>query len=95
MDRTTKILLAAIALGLWANAGVSALRPAAAQLGGIPSSHLSHYDGVGKAPERPDGTRSTAEISNERKLDGRRIIRNAPTMSFLSASIRANSCIRT
>jgi hypothetical protein len=32
MDRTTKILLAAIALGLWANAGVSALRPATAQV---------------------------------------------------------------
>jgi hypothetical protein len=31
MDRTTKILLAAIAIGLWANAGVSALRPATAQ----------------------------------------------------------------
>jgi hypothetical protein len=44
MDRTTKILLAAIALGLWANAGVSALRPATAQLGGLPGSHLSHYD---------------------------------------------------
>jgi hypothetical protein len=32
MDRTTKILLAAIALGLWVNAGVSALRPAVAQI---------------------------------------------------------------
>jgi hypothetical protein len=32
MDRTTKILLAAIALGLWANAGVSVLRPAVAQV---------------------------------------------------------------
>ncbi len=31
MDRTTKILLAAIALGLWANAGLSVLRPAGAQ----------------------------------------------------------------
>jgi len=31
MDKTTKIILAAIALGLWANAGVSMLRPAIAQ----------------------------------------------------------------
>jgi hypothetical protein len=28
MDRTTKILLAAIALGLWANAGLNVIRPA-------------------------------------------------------------------
>ena len=31
MDRPTKILLAAIALGLWANASVTMLRPAQAQ----------------------------------------------------------------
>jgi hypothetical protein len=30
IDRTTKIILAAIALGLWANASVSVLRPAKA-----------------------------------------------------------------
>lgn len=30
IDRTSKVLLAIIALGLWANAGISFLRPAAA-----------------------------------------------------------------
>jgi hypothetical protein len=33
MDKTTKLLLAAIALGLWANAWASLLRPAQAQRG--------------------------------------------------------------
>ncbi len=32
MDRTTKILLGAIALGLFANAAATVIRPAAAQL---------------------------------------------------------------
>jgi hypothetical protein len=32
MDRTTKILLATIALGLWANAAASLSRPATAQV---------------------------------------------------------------
>ena len=31
MDRTTKVLLAAVALGLWANASVTLLVPAQAQ----------------------------------------------------------------
>ena len=31
MDRTTKILLAAIALGLWANAAATIVKPASAQ----------------------------------------------------------------
>jgi hypothetical protein len=31
MDRTTKVLLAAVALGLWANVGVTLLVPAQAQ----------------------------------------------------------------
>jgi hypothetical protein len=31
MDRTTKILLAAIALGLWANAATTVIKPAIAQ----------------------------------------------------------------
>ena len=31
IDRTTKVLLALIALGLWANAAVSTIRPAFAQ----------------------------------------------------------------
>jgi hypothetical protein len=33
MDRTTKILLAAIALGLWANAAATIVRPAFADVG--------------------------------------------------------------
>jgi hypothetical protein len=41
MDRTTKILLAAIALGLWANAVMSVIRPAAAQVDGLTLSNIS------------------------------------------------------
>jgi len=37
MDRTTKLLLAAIAIGLFTNAGVNAMRPADAQ------SHIPPY----------------------------------------------------
>jgi hypothetical protein len=46
MDRTTKILLAAIALGLWANAGVSALRSATAQVSpqGTPRPQYPPHD---------------------------------------------------
>jgi hypothetical protein len=48
MDRTTKILLAAIALGLWANAAATMVRPAIAQISStdfsIMASRLSHIE---------------------------------------------------
>jgi hypothetical protein len=51
MDRTTKILLATIAIGLWANLGFSVFRPVAAvaqsyELSGIASNLSSIAGGV-------------------------------------------------
>ena len=43
IDKPTKILLAAIALGLWANAGISFFRPAAAVAAGYELSSISSY----------------------------------------------------
>ena len=40
MDPTTKVLLAAVALGLWANVAVTLLKPVAVNAQGTP--YLSH-----------------------------------------------------
>lgn len=49
MDRTSKIILAAIALGLWANFSMAILRPIpawAADLGSIPHDLHAIYSGT-------------------------------------------------
>jgi hypothetical protein len=53
MDRTAKIILAAIAVGLWVNAGVSVFRPVAAiaqdyELSSIRSNVSSIESDVGR-----------------------------------------------
>jgi hypothetical protein len=41
MDRTTKVLLAAVAFGLWANVAVTLLKPVAVNAQGMPDLSLS------------------------------------------------------